>query len=43
MSVAEAFRAWTLEPELLPRLLGSDAPDGVKEKVRRRLEWVGGR
>jgi len=43
VSVAEAFRAWTLEPELLPRLLGSDAPDGVKEKVRRRLEWVGGR
>ncbi|ROT27093.1 MOSC domain-containing protein [Micromonospora sp. HM5-17] len=37
VTVAEGFRAWTLEPELLPRLLESDAPERLKEKVRRRL------
>ncbi|MEE6263409.1 MOSC domain-containing protein [Plantactinospora sonchi] len=38
VSVAEGFRAWTLEPELLPRLLEvPEAPEGVREKVRQRL------
>jgi MOSC domain-containing protein YiiM len=38
VSVAEGFRAWTLEPELLPRLLEADGgPVGLKEKVRKRL------
>jgi len=38
VSIAEGFRAWTLEPELLPRLLLADeAPHEVKEKARQRL------
>ena len=38
VTIAEAFRAWTLEPELLPRLLDADeAPEGLKEKARQRL------
>ncbi|MGW6414613.1 MOSC domain-containing protein [Streptomyces sp. NPDC055055] len=38
VTVAVAFRALTLEPELLPRLLVADAlPEEDKELVRRRL------
>ncbi|GIH20841.1 MOSC domain-containing protein [Rugosimonospora africana] len=38
ISVVEGFRAWTLQPELLPRLLEADGvPDGMKEKARKRL------
>ncbi|HEY2675290.1 MAG TPA: MOSC domain-containing protein [Rugosimonospora sp.] len=38
VSIAEAFRAWTLEPELLPGLLEADgAPEELREKVRQRL------
>lgn len=38
VTISEAFRAWTLEPELLPRLLDADeAPEGLKEKARQRL------
>ena len=37
MTVALVFRAMTLEPELLPRLLVADAlPEEGKELVRRR-------
>lgn len=37
VSVAVAFRALTLEPELLPRLLAADAlPADVREAARRR-------
>ena len=37
VSVAVAFRALTLEPELLPRLLAADAlPADVRETARRR-------
>lgn len=39
VSVAEGFRAWTLEPELLPRLLSvPEIPAGVREKLRQRLD-----
>lgn len=38
LTIAEGFRAWTTEPELLPRLLDTDgAPDDWKDAVRRRL------
>ncbi|MDT0531990.1 MOSC domain-containing protein [Micromonospora sp. DSM 115977] len=38
VTIGEVFRALSLEPELLPRLLDApDLPDGVREKVRRRL------
>jgi MOSC domain-containing protein YiiM len=38
VTIAEAFRAWTLEPELLHRLLDADeAPEGLKERARQRL------
>ena len=37
VSVAVCFRALTLEPELLPRLLAADAlPDSLRERARRR-------
>ena len=37
VSVAVCFRALTLEPELLPRLLGADAlPDDLRELAARR-------
>ncbi len=37
VSVAVCFRALTLEPELLPRLLGADAlPDDLRELATRR-------
>ncbi|MFJ7628718.1 MOSC domain-containing protein [Streptomyces sp. NPDC097595] len=39
VTVALEFRATTLEPELLPRLLVADAlPDETKEAVRRRMD-----
>jgi MOSC domain-containing protein YiiM len=38
VTVAEGFRAWTLEPDLLPRLLlADDAPEEVRRAARRRL------
>ncbi|ASW54936.1 MOSC domain-containing protein [Plantactinospora sp. KBS50] len=38
VTIAEGFRAWLLEPELLPRLLEVDeAPERLKDGVRRRL------
>ena len=38
VSIAEAFRALLLEPELLPRLLAVDeVPEEVKQEVRARL------
>jgi MOSC domain-containing protein YiiM len=38
VTVAEAFRAWTQEPHLLPRLLEADeAPERLKERARRRI------
>ncbi|WBB79672.1 MOSC domain-containing protein [Micromonospora sp. WMMD882] len=38
VTVGEVFRALTLEPELLPRLLDApDLPDGIRDKARRRL------
>lgn len=38
VSIEVMFRALTLEPELLPRLLGPDEiPDEVKEHARRRI------
>jgi MOSC domain-containing protein YiiM len=38
VSIAEGFRAWTLEPELLPRLLeADDASEELKERIRQRL------
>jgi MOSC domain-containing protein YiiM len=42
VTVAELFRAWTLESELLPRLLprllrDDDVPESLKDKARRRL------
>lgn len=38
VTIAEAFRAWTLEPQLLPRLLEAvEAPESLKEKARQRL------
>jgi MOSC domain-containing protein YiiM len=38
VSIAEGFRAWMLEPELLPRLLEADeVPESMKEQVRQRL------
>ncbi|MHC5905748.1 MOSC domain-containing protein [Streptomyces sp. S6] len=37
VTVAVVFRAMTLEPDLLPRLLAADAlPEGEKERARRR-------
>lgn len=39
VSVAEGFRAWTREPELLPRLLSvPQLPAGMREKLRQRLD-----
>ncbi len=41
VSIAEGFRAWTFQPELLPRLLeADDAPEELREKVRRRLSLL---
>ncbi len=38
-TVGLVFRAMTLEPELLPRLLEADAlPDEIKELARRRID-----
>lgn len=38
VTVELAFRAWTTEPELMPRLLPADAlPEESKENLRRRL------
>ena len=38
VSIAEGFRAWTVEPDLLPRLLTVEAaPAELREAVRRRL------
>jgi MOSC domain-containing protein YiiM len=38
VSIAEGFRAWTLEPDLLPRLLlVDDLDEEIREHVRRRL------
>ncbi|MFI7074543.1 MOSC domain-containing protein [Micromonospora sediminicola] len=38
VTVGEVFRATTLEPELLPRLLDApELPEPLREKVRRRL------
>ncbi|MEU4774810.1 MOSC domain-containing protein [Micromonospora sp. NPDC023644] len=38
VTIGEVFRALSLEPELLPRLLDApDLPEGVREKARRRL------
>ncbi|WP_020577114.1 MOSC domain-containing protein [Actinopolymorpha alba] len=40
VSIGLVFRALTLEPELLPRLLAADAlPDEAKERARRRLPF----
>jgi hypothetical protein len=39
VTIAEAFRAWLLEQELLPRLLGpEEIPQDLKEAIRRRLD-----
>jgi MOSC domain-containing protein YiiM len=39
VTIAEAFRAWTLEPQLLPRLREADeAPEDLKERARQRLK-----
>ncbi|MTK04314.1 MOSC domain-containing protein [Micromonospora sp. CP22] len=41
VTVGEVFRATSLEPELLPRLLeADDLPEKIREKVRRRLGEV---
>ncbi|MBQ1033506.1 MOSC domain-containing protein [Micromonospora parva] len=38
VTIGEVFRATTLEPELLPRLLEApDLPESIRDKVRRRL------
>ncbi|MFC4144859.1 MOSC domain-containing protein [Micromonospora mangrovi] len=38
VTIGEVFRATTLEPELLPRLLDvPELPEPIREKVRRRL------
>lgn len=38
LTIAEGFRAWTTEPDLLPRLLDvDDIPDELREAARRRL------
>jgi MOSC domain-containing protein YiiM len=38
ITIGEVFRANTLEPELLPRLLDTpDLPEPIREKARRRL------
>jgi MOSC domain-containing protein YiiM len=38
VSIAEGFRAWTREPELLPRLLAvPEAPEEMKQAIRERL------
>ncbi|MEU7590942.1 MOSC domain-containing protein [Micromonospora sp. NPDC049230] len=38
VTIGEVFRAMTMEPELLPRLLDAeDLPDKLRDKVRRRL------
>ncbi|MFI7663548.1 MOSC domain-containing protein [Micromonospora parva] len=38
VNIGEVFRATTLEPELLPRLLEAPhLPESIREKVRRRL------
>jgi hypothetical protein len=38
VTVALTFRALTIEPELLPRLLAADAlPRDIKELARRRI------
>ncbi|MGY0460478.1 MOSC domain-containing protein [Kitasatospora sp. cg17-2] len=42
VTVALVFRAMTLEPDLLPRLLAADAlPDDIRESVRRRTTGRG--
>ncbi|MFI1197618.1 MOSC domain-containing protein [Micromonospora sp. NPDC020750] len=39
VTIGEVFRAGTLEPELLPRLLDvPELPESVREKARRRLD-----
>ena len=39
VTVGLVFRALTLEPDLLPRLLEADAlPDEIKELARRRVD-----
>lgn len=43
VTVEEGFRAFMLEPELLPRLLLADeAPESLREKVRQRLRGRAG-
>ncbi|PSK65674.1 hypothetical protein B0E53_02379 [Micromonospora sp. MH33] len=43
VTIGEVFRATTLEPELLPRLLDvPELPESVREKVRRRLGAAAG-
>ncbi|MFC3500808.1 MOSC domain-containing protein [Micromonospora krabiensis] len=38
VTIGEVFRATSLEPELLPRLLDApDLPESIREKARRRL------
>ena len=38
VTIAEGFRAWMLEPELLPRLMDADGiSESLKEEVRQRL------
>ena len=38
VTIAERFRAWMLEPELLPRLIEADGvSEHMKEEVRQRL------
>ncbi|GAB3943344.1 hypothetical protein GCM10027614_31870 [Micromonospora vulcania] len=38
VTIGEVFRATSLEPELLPRLLDAeDLPERIREKARRRL------
>ncbi|MFJ8582418.1 MOSC domain-containing protein [Micromonospora sp. NPDC093277] len=42
VTVGEVFRATTLEPELLPRLLDvPELPERLRDKVRRRLDTAG--
>lgn len=42
VTIGEVFRALSLEPELLPRLLdAADLPEGLREKARRRLAGTG--
>ncbi|MEV4496483.1 MOSC domain-containing protein [Micromonospora arborensis] len=42
VTIGEVFRATSLEPELLPRLLDAqDLPEKIREKARRRLAALG--